>query len=176
MNHQQQSKARDFEIVKALESWRALSTRQLQVMFFPSLRVARRRLSILAERNKIKFIREYDNPAWYFISKEPKQIERYITLNWIRLWLYKNKKCQEWIYDIETYSSQARAFDPWEGKWTEISVEYNPAGNFENETESAWSFGTIIKEEKEKIKRLMVAETPKKGVLTMAEIMEAFAL
>ncbi|MBP2653373.1 MAG: hypothetical protein H6Q73_942 [Firmicutes bacterium] len=180
MNHQQLSRSRDFEIVKTLESWRALSTRQIQVMFFPSLFPAQRRMSILAQRKKVSFIRLYDNPSWYFVGKEPKEIERYITLNWIRLWLVKNKKSwqvyQDWVYDIENYAAQVRVFNTWQGTYQELNIEYNPAGKFIDEGESAWSFGSVIKEEKEKIKRLLVAEVKKNGVLSMSEIMEAFTL
>jgi hypothetical protein len=97
VNYHQLGARRDRLVLDALseKEWGCLDTDQLHYMFFPSIRVARRRLQILVKKGKLKRTREVvETPYSYFIKKCDN--ER-IALNWLRLWLTKRLKSWEVI-------------------------------------------------------------------------------
>lgn len=89
MNNFKYAKKRDQEILEALEKYHCLDTFQLALMFFPSQRMARKRMLELYKRKKVKRVRlEIDQPNVYYINDVD---ENKVKINWVRLYL--EKKC-----------------------------------------------------------------------------------
>ena len=102
MNNHQRSCYRDRQIQQVLSEWGALDIFQLTALFFPSLKMAQKRMQRLTEMGKVKRSREnLGQPYWYYIDKKPVQIEHRLGMNWIRLWLMKNLKSWEKIYSFD---------------------------------------------------------------------------
>jgi hypothetical protein len=73
----------------ALENYQCLDLFQLAIMFFPSRKMARKRMLELYRKKKVKRMRlEIDQPNVYYIDKANEDIVR---LNWVRLYLEKRQ-------------------------------------------------------------------------------------
>jgi hypothetical protein len=83
----------------------ALDLYQIRYLHFPSIRTARRRLEVLAERKSINRVRpSMDVPFHYWIGKKPGQLEHRIGVNYTRLFLQKwEKSLQSWEYEPQYY-------------------------------------------------------------------------
>lgn len=104
MNNHVKGFRRDKAILAALGEWGVLDTDQLQMMFFPSLRMTQKRLQRLIEQGKIKRYRDCTGqPYFYYLERKPGQPEHKIGLNWIRLWIERSLKSWEalstWQYE-----------------------------------------------------------------------------
>lgn len=104
MNNHQFCYRRDSEIVLSLKEWGALDLYQIKHLHFPSIRAARRRMEVLAEKKHVNRVRlEMQLPYHYFIGKRPAQLEHRIGTNYARLYLTSKFKSWEsehsWEYE-----------------------------------------------------------------------------
>ena len=106
MNNHVKGYRRDNAIMKALEEWKVLDTDQIQLLFFynVSLRMTQKRLQRLTDLKKIYRKRDYPGQSYYyFLGKEPGQVNHKLGINWIRLWLQHSLKSWEslstWQYE-----------------------------------------------------------------------------
>jgi hypothetical protein len=95
---------RDNAIIKQLEEWQVLDTDQIQHLYFPSLRMAQKRLQRLVELKKLHRARDYSGQAYYYyLEAKPGQACHRVGLNWVRLWLERELKSWEqlstWQYE-----------------------------------------------------------------------------
>ena len=96
MNNHELCYRRDNQILEALQTWKVMDTWILSKLYFPSLRMAQRRLQRLTEKRRInKFRPSIDSANLYYIGKRPVQIEHKLTTNWIRMYLLKQLKSWE---------------------------------------------------------------------------------
>jgi hypothetical protein len=102
VNNHQMGVRRDRLVLDALAEWGTMDTEQIRLKFFPSDRVARRRLQIMTQKGKVRRIREaIETPYSYYLKRyEPERI----TLNWLRLWLLKRLKSWE-VMEAFDYST-----------------------------------------------------------------------
>lgn len=99
MNNHQLGCRRDRLLIDTLQEWGTMDTEQIRIMFFPSLRVAQRRLQRLKDKGKVKRIREMlETPYCYYIKQY--SYER-MAINWVRLWLSKQLKSWEKINEFD---------------------------------------------------------------------------
>lgn len=103
MNNHQKGYRRDRLVLETIAEWGCMDTEQLRVMFFPSMRVARRRLQKLTAKGKVKRLREcVEAPYAYFVQRYD---QSRLVLNWVRIWLLKRLKSWEileWSNDTAT--------------------------------------------------------------------------
>ena len=94
---------RDSETVQTIADWGVLDTEQVNILLFPSYRVAQRRLQRLTEAKRIKRC-DYTMPYSYYYEK-PENIVRRLQDNWVRLWITKQLRSWEHIisYDYKTF-------------------------------------------------------------------------
>lgn len=93
---------RDREIIDTLTAWGALDTTMLQDMFFPSLRMAQKRLYKLFVQKKVNRSRDIaERPYVYYIDKLTGQIDHRLGVNRARLWITKSLKNWEQFYHWE---------------------------------------------------------------------------
>lgn len=104
MNNQQKGAKRDMLTEETLQEWGVMDVTQLQILLFPSCRVAQRRLARLVKEKRIKRCK-HTVPYSYYIDDKPKNIIRRLEENWIRLWITKSRHAGERIvkYDYQTY-------------------------------------------------------------------------
>jgi hypothetical protein len=104
MNNQQLGAARDRLTIDTLTAWGVMDTDQLQILLFPSYRVAQRRLSKLVEQKRIKRCTQ-TVPYSYHVDFKGDVLTR-INQNWVRLWLMKTLKSGFKIvdFDYKTYT------------------------------------------------------------------------
>jgi hypothetical protein len=127
-NNHQICRRRDREILNALENYKVLNTPQLAMMFFPSLKMAQKRMNILAKNKKVRRGREYiDQPNYYFSGRRPNfDIEYWLNLNWVRLFMERRNnwgdKIAEWIY-LDEFSAVARVFNTLNGNYRKVKIE-----------------------------------------------------
>lgn len=110
MTNHQKGYRRDRQVLETIAEWGTLDTEQLYLLFYPSLRVARRRLLILTSKGKLKRIREaIELPYSYFIKKCD---ATRIAINWLRIWLMKRLKSWEVLeaFDYESSTAIVRNF------------------------------------------------------------------
>lgn len=112
MNFHKFAKRRDNEVIDTLSLWHCLDTQQINILFFGSLRVAQRRLTILTNKNLVNRSRSYiDESNCYYIGKIPDNYKKIIALNWVRIWLQKNtsygNKLVEFKYFDQHYDGVA---------------------------------------------------------------------
>lgn len=120
-NHQKGYR-RDRAVLDTIAEWGTMDTEQLRLMFFPSARVAQRRLQILTGRGKLKRAREAtEQPYAYFTKRYDQTI---LALNWARLWLLKRLKSWEVLesFDYCGYAIIRNTVSP---KTRSIVVMYN---------------------------------------------------
>lgn len=103
MTNHQKGYRRDRQVLDTITEWGTMDTEQLRILFYPSARVAQRRLSILTAKGKLKRHRDaIEIPYFYFI----KQYDSSRTaINWIRIWMLKRLKSWEvleWDYGTNT--------------------------------------------------------------------------
>lgn len=95
MNSQQLGVRRDKLVLEMLADWGTMDTSQIHMKVFPKVhvRVAQRRLQIMAKKGKLKRFREaIEIPYSYYLKRyEPERI----ALNWVRIWLLKRLKSWE---------------------------------------------------------------------------------
>lgn len=104
MNLRQKGYLRDKIVLQAISEWGCLDTEQARVLFFPSVRVAQRRLAKLCAAGRIKRYRDtVEMPYAYFT-------DRYdyarVCINWARIWLIRRNPGAEIEYDYGTNSAQ----------------------------------------------------------------------
>lgn len=103
MNHHKRGFYRDRLVRETITEWGCMDTEQIRIMFFPSQRVAQRRLSVLVSKGKLKRFRDtVEVPYSYFVQKH--DIVRQ-TINWGRIWLLKRLKSWEVIDSFDYGSS-----------------------------------------------------------------------
>jgi len=102
LTNQEKCYQRDNDIIKALNEQGVLDADQLQFMFFPSQRMAQKRLFRLWKLKKIKRQR-FDSiqPFHYYIDKILKFPEHRLGVNWARIWVDKKLPAWEYIYSAE---------------------------------------------------------------------------
>ena len=101
MNNHQKSYYRDKLIQETLAEWGCLDIFQLTKLFFPSLKMAQKRMQRLSESGKVLRCREnLGQPYCYYSSKKPLQQEHRLGMNWIRLWLLLQLRSWEKIYSF----------------------------------------------------------------------------
>lgn len=103
INFRRQCYQRDSRLIDILKEWGVLDTEQIKLLLFPSIRVAQRRLSKLAQQNKIKRSTQI-TPYFYYIDANKNPLQR-IAVNWARLWLIGKIKSWErttFNYDTNT--------------------------------------------------------------------------
>jgi len=89
MNNFRYARQRDNAILAALENYQCLDTYQLAILFFPSRKMARKRMLELYKRKKVKRARiDIDQPNIYYLDKLDEHIA---MINWARLYL--ERKC-----------------------------------------------------------------------------------
>ncbi len=94
-NHQL-AYCRDKSLISLIEECKALTTEQVQLLFFPSLRTTQRRLKRLLEYKTLKRGRErLGEPYYYYLDKRPGQLEHVLGVNWIYIWLRKHVRSWE---------------------------------------------------------------------------------
>lgn len=71
---------RDIMVIDFLDEFKVASSDTLQELFFPSVRVAQRRLSAIAEAGYINRSRDGFGSAYIYYLKKPKQLRHSLTL------------------------------------------------------------------------------------------------
>jgi predicted DNA-binding transcriptional regulator len=71
---------RDLEVIKFIEQFKVARTSTIQELFYPSLRVAQRRLKIITERGFLKRDQAIINQEYIYYVKKPKQLLHSILL------------------------------------------------------------------------------------------------
>lgn len=83
---------RDRDVIDAIAEMKVLDTDQLRLLFYPSARVAQRRLKILTDKQKIFRGRDsIDMPYYYYVEKRI-QAQHAIGTNWARIYMQHIKK------------------------------------------------------------------------------------
>ncbi|MBP2643447.1 MAG: hypothetical protein H6Q67_1334 [Firmicutes bacterium] len=101
MNNRQKGYYRDRLIQEVLAEWGVLDIYQLAQMFFPSMKMAQKRMQRLAELKKVKKSRDsIGEPYIYYAEKKPGQIEHRLGVNWVRVWLLANLRSWEKAYSF----------------------------------------------------------------------------
>lgn len=108
MTNHQKGYRRDRLVLNTIAEWGTMDTDQLRILFYPSTRVAQRRLRILVKKGKLKRFREAIEIPYYYYVKNYDTIR--VSVNWARLWLIKRLKSWEVIeaFDYETYTATVR--------------------------------------------------------------------
>lgn len=96
---------RDRQIIETIIDRGPLDIFLLSAMFFPSLKMAQKRLQRLAETGKVKRTREtLGHPYTYYSGQRSAQLEHRLGVNYIRLWIEQRLKSWEqievWQYEI----------------------------------------------------------------------------
>jgi hypothetical protein len=101
VNNHQKGYRRDRLVLETIAEWGTMDTEQLQILFYPSMRVAQRRLQKLVAKGKLKRIREcVETPYSYFVQRYD---QSRLALNWARIWLVKRLKSWEVLdFDYST--------------------------------------------------------------------------
>ena len=100
-----------------------MDTEQLQTLFYPSARVAQRRLKALTDKGKIKRFREsVELPYMYSIGKP--DIVR-LVVNWLRIWILKRLKSWEVLEEFDYQSGTCTIRNAVAGNIRTITVLYN---------------------------------------------------
>jgi len=100
MNNHQKGYYRDRHIQETLSEWGCLDIFQLTTLFFPSLKMAQKRMQRLANKGKVQRSRaELGQPYCYYMEK-PMQLEHRLGVNWMRLWLLSQLKSWERVYSF----------------------------------------------------------------------------
>lgn len=109
MNHHQQCYRRDRLVLETVAQWGTMDTEMLRILFYPSARVAQRRLGILTEKGKIKRTRDTIGQSYFYYLKHCDYFR--FTINWARIWISK-KLCRSWevfeSFDYETNTATLR--------------------------------------------------------------------
>jgi hypothetical protein len=71
---------RDDLVISYLTEFKAATTTTLSELFYPSLRIAQRRLKALCEDKQIKRTREHINTDYIYYIKKPKQLKHRVLL------------------------------------------------------------------------------------------------
>ena len=71
---------RDLQVVDFLDKYRIASTTTLEHFFFPSRRVAQRRLKVLSDMNYIRRSKENFYSDYYYYLKKPKQLRHSLLI------------------------------------------------------------------------------------------------
>lgn len=66
---------RDIEVVEFLKEFKVARRDTLLALFYPSLRIAQERLSILTDEKLIKRIRDHNNMQYIYYTKMPEQLK-----------------------------------------------------------------------------------------------------
>lgn len=164
MNNHQKGYRRDRSVIETLAEWGTMSTDQLQALFYPSARVAQRRLKILTAKGKIKRYHEVIGLPYIYSLSKPDNVR--LSLNWLRIWLTKRLKSWE---VIETFDYEANACIVRNTVQNTIKT-YNV---FYNVFRKTWLSGgdTIIIYDNEELRR-EAAKTIKGILFTIEEIRE----
>jgi hypothetical protein len=102
VNNHQKSYYRDRLLQQTLAGWGCLDIFQITALFFPSLKMAQKRMQRLTETGKVKRTREnLGQPYCYYYERKPGQIDHRLGMNWIRLWLMKRLKSWEQMYSFD---------------------------------------------------------------------------
>ena len=108
MNQHQLGVRRDNLVIECLQDWGTMDTEQIRLRFFRSVRVAQRRLQIMAKKGKLKRCREaIETPYSYYLKRyEPERI----ALNWVRIWMIRRLKSWEILesFDYGTITAIVR--------------------------------------------------------------------
>ena len=98
---------RDNDVIKFIQDFKAATTDTIAELFYPSLRVAQRRLRTLAEHGELKREREHFTMQYYYYTKKPKQLRhRLIITNFYR----ELSKIAEIVrFDTEVHFGDIRA-------------------------------------------------------------------
>lgn len=104
MNNHTRGLRRDREIQRALSQseYGCLDIFQLAELFFPSLKMAQKRMTRLYKAKKVGRFREnLGQPYIYYLDKRPEQYEHRLGMNWIRLWLVKTLPAWEEVCSFD---------------------------------------------------------------------------
>lgn len=92
MNNHQKGYRRDRDVIDTIFEYRILDTPLLQLLCYPSYRVAQRRLKILCDKQKISRAREsIDQPYYYFLERRSQALHA-VGINYARVYLQTIKK------------------------------------------------------------------------------------
>lgn len=106
MTNHQKGYRRDRLVLETLNEWGTMDTEQLRILFYPSTRVAQRRLSILTCKGKVKRYRDaIEMPYAYFINKY--DYSR-LMLNWVRIWILKRLPTWEMLENFDFNTATIR--------------------------------------------------------------------
>lgn len=123
MNNHQKGYRRDRTVIEALKEWGTLDTEQLRILFYPSVRVAQRRLKILVGKGKIRRFREsVELPYIYCIGKADTVR---LTLNWLRIWLLRRLKSWEVIEEFDYSTNTCSIRNTIAGSVRTYTILYN---------------------------------------------------
>lgn len=86
---------RDEKLIHTLDVWGVLTTEQIELLFFPSKRMAQRRLSILAKAKKIHRWRDVSELEYCYYTNKINNMQHRIGVNWVHMWLKKRLKSWE---------------------------------------------------------------------------------
>ena len=107
LNNHQLCYRRDSEVLLSINEMGALDLYQIKHLHFPSIRTARRRMEVLAEKKKVNRIRpSIDQPYYYFVGKKPSQLEHRVGTNYARMYMRDKLKAFEfhsWEYEPGQY-------------------------------------------------------------------------
>ena len=103
MTNHQKGYRRDRQVIETIAEWGTMDTEQLTILFYPSSRVAQRRLKILTAKGKLKRYREAIELPYSYCIRNYDYIR--LVVNWVRVWLLKRLKSWEvleWDYGTNT--------------------------------------------------------------------------
>lgn len=163
MTNHQKGYRRDRLVLETITEWGTMDTEQLHIMFYPSKRVAQRRLAIMVSKGKLKRFRDtVEIPYSYFVNK-PDYIRQ--VINWGRIWLLKRLKSWEVMesFDYTTNTCQIR----------NTAVKAAKTYNFGyNVMKKAWLDGEMIAVYDTEEQRREAAKRITGTLLTVEEIRE----
>jgi hypothetical protein len=121
-NHQKGYR-RDRLVLETIQEWGVMDTEQIRLMFYPSARVAQRRLRVLTNKGRLKRTREVTEQSYaYFIKRFDHDR---ITLNWARIWLTKRLESWEVLESFCYDSNTATIRNTFTGQIKTVNVYYN---------------------------------------------------
>jgi len=110
LNQVQKGYHRDREIIRAVETHRALDANQIARLFFNDLKYGKRkaqdRLAKMAENKLLKRCRYAINESYvYYLDKKSGQIEHLVATNWVYVWMLGKLQTWEtlyhWSYEVD---------------------------------------------------------------------------
>lgn len=98
---------RDKRILQAIEEYAALTTEQVQVLYFHNMqygqRKAQERLLKMHRAGKINRSRFAESPYHYYVGERPGMIKHLLATNWTRIWLQNTlpswERLHSWSYE-----------------------------------------------------------------------------